>query len=51
MELVNLQAGQLGRAEQLESLKDLGAGGDEGGGVLSFLGFRLLFLGRSNKSC
>ena len=32
VELVDLQALQLGRAELLESLQDLGAGGDESGG-------------------
>ncbi len=32
VELVDLQALKLGRAELLESLQDLGAGGDESGG-------------------
>ena len=45
MELVNLPAEHVGRAELLESRQDLGAGGDEGGDVFCFLGFRLIFLG------
>ena len=39
VELVNLQAEQLGRDELLESREDLGAGGDEGGGVSCSLVF------------
>jgi hypothetical protein len=43
VELDNLQAEKLGSAELLGSLQDLGAGGDEGGGVCCLL-FRFIFL-------
>ena len=45
MELVNLLTEQLGRAELIDSHQDLGAGGEEGGGVFCFLDFYLIFLG------
>ncbi len=51
VELVNLKAEQLGRAELLEPLPDLGAGGDENGGVFCSLVLRLIFLGSSSSSC
>ena len=48
VEIVNLSAEQLRRAELLESLHDLGAGGDEGAGVSCLL-FCLIFLGGSES--
>jgi len=50
VELVNLEAEQLARAELLKSLQDLGAGGDEGGGVFCSLVFCLIFLGSNSIS-
>ena len=41
MELVDLLAEKLGRAEMLEFRQDLRAGGEEGGGVLLFSWFSL----------
>ena len=55
VELVDLQALQLGRAEVLESLQDLGAGGDESGGgssrkPLPSPHFRLFLANRDSPS-
>ena len=50
VELVDLQALQLGRAELLESLQDLGAGGDESGGGSSRKPLPPLFPSFSGKS-
>ena len=50
MELINLEADQLARAELLESLQDIGAGGDECIDVSCSLFFCFLFLGNNNSS-